>query len=239
MRHRLADLASIRSGYQFRGGLKDETPDTEPVRVMQIKYVEVGNFLPNEVESVRPRKNVEAYAVKQGDVLFLGRGRRFGATLVDVPVEGVTPAYLTWFLNHPETQAALMSLAHKTNIPVISRSVVEELEVDVPSLETQNQIAQLDQLHRREQKLAQELIEKRVQWMDALTLQIARRQPQITSRRTLLYENSRSTIAAAVPCARNRTAARSPRGGARSRCRDWKPARSSHAQARAHRHHAR
>lgn len=70
-----------------------------------------------------------------------------------------------------------MSRAHLTNIPVISRGVVEELEVDVQSLETQNQIAQLDGLHRREQKLAQELSEKRVQWMDALTLQLARTNP--------------------------------------------------------------
>ncbi len=191
MRHRLTDLTSIRSGYQFRGGLKDETTDTEPVRVIQIKDVEAGNFLPDEIESARPRKNVEAYAVKQGDVLFLGRGRRFSATLVNVPVENtiavhlfwilrphdtkqLAPAYLAWFLNHPETQAALMALAHKTNIPVISRSVVEEIEIDVPSLKTQNQIAQLDGMHRREQKLAQELTEKRVQWMDALTLQLAR-----------------------------------------------------------------
>lgn len=191
MKQRLAELASIRSGYQFRGGLKDETPDGTPVRVIQIKDVEDGRLMLESTESVRPRKDVSDYAVERGDVLLLGRGRRFSATPLDVPIEEITiavqffwilrplnfqhlaPDYLAWFLNHPETQNTLTTLSNKTHIPTISRAIVEELEIEVPPLETQKQIAQLDQLNRREQQLASQLSETRAKWMDALTLKLA------------------------------------------------------------------
>lgn len=195
MKQNLKSLASIRSGYQFRGGLKDENPDEAPVRVIQIKDVSAGDIAFDEVDSLRPSKDVSKDAIERGDVLLLGRGRRFFAASVEVPVEELTiavhsfwilrphplqphsesvlPAYLAWFLNHPETQATLSSHSNQTQIPFISRAIVEEIQIEVPPLETQTQIARLDQLNRREQQLAQQLSETRAKWMDALTLQLA------------------------------------------------------------------
>jgi len=185
----LPELVEIRTGYQFRQGVKDETPDGAPVRVIQLKDIEGGRLHAEGLERVRARPG-ERHQVRPKDVLLLMRGRRFTATLVDVPLEdtiathfffvlrsktdALDPAYLAWFLNHPQTQEELVAHAHTTHIPIISRGVVENLTIEVPPLEIQRAIVALNQLKTQEAQLCAQLLEKRAQFVNALTLELAR-----------------------------------------------------------------
>jgi restriction endonuclease S subunit len=73
---------------------------------------------------------------------------------------------LTWFLNSYETQTLLKGQAIGTSIPSISKQVLENLEISVPNIETQEAILQITKLRNREKKLKQQiemLREKQIQ----------------------------------------------------------------------------
>lgn len=65
----------------------------------------------------------------------------------------VIPAYLQWYLNHPDTTKKLVAASKGTSIPLITKDVIEQLEVPIPSLEKQRIIVQLQHLQRRAVKL--------------------------------------------------------------------------------------
>jgi restriction endonuclease S subunit len=68
------------------------------------------------------------------------------------------PQYLAWVLNSHTTQTLLKGQAIGTSIPSISKQVLENLEIAVPSIETQKAILQITKL-RNEEKLLKQKIE--------------------------------------------------------------------------------
>lgn len=124
----------------------------------------------------------EKHLLKDGDVLFAAKGtKNFAAVyenhnepavastsfFVIRPMDkNVLPQYLAWFLNSHSIQMLLKSQATGTSIPSISKQVLENLEMTVPDLETQNVILQITKLRNKEKTLKQEietLREKQVQ----------------------------------------------------------------------------
>jgi restriction endonuclease S subunit len=82
----------------------------------------------------------------------------------------ILPDYLTWYLNLPDTQQQLRAYAKGTSIPSISISILAQLNIDVPSLKTQEQILKIQQLRDREReirtaidKLSQRLVQHQLQ----------------------------------------------------------------------------
>jgi restriction endonuclease S subunit len=69
----------------------------------------------------------------------------------------VLPQYLAWFLNNHTTQTLLKGQAIGTSIPSISKQVLENLEIAVPSIETQKAILQITKLRNKEKSLKQEI----------------------------------------------------------------------------------
>jgi len=65
----------------------------------------------------------------------------------------VLPAYLHWYLNHPATTRKLTTASKGTSIPLITRDVIEQLEVPVPSLEKQRIITQVQHMQQQAIKL--------------------------------------------------------------------------------------
>lgn len=80
--------------------------------------------------------------------------------------KNILPEFLVWFLNHPSIQKLLKRQAIGTSIASISKTVLEELEIAIPSIETQKSILQITQLRNTEKKLYQQiqsLREKQIQ----------------------------------------------------------------------------
>jgi restriction endonuclease S subunit len=124
----------------------------------------------------------EKHLLKVGDVLFAAKGtKNFAAVFenhnepsvastsffVIRPTDNkVLPQYLAWFLNSHSTQALLKGQALGTSIPSISKQVLENLEITIPSIETQQVILQITKLRNKEKSLKQKietLREKQIQ----------------------------------------------------------------------------
>jgi len=63
------------------------------------------------------------------------------------------PEYLQWYLNHPTTTNTLVAASRGTSIPLITRDVVEELEIPLPSVNKQKQIVRLHELQQQAGRL--------------------------------------------------------------------------------------
>jgi len=126
----------------------------------------------------------EKHLLKDGDVLFAAKGtKNFAAVFenhnepsvastsffVIRPTDNkVLPQYLAWFLNNHTTQTLLKGQAIGTSIPSISKQVLENLEITIPSIETQKTILQITKLRNKEKSLKQKietLREKQIQAM--------------------------------------------------------------------------
>jgi restriction endonuclease S subunit len=128
--------------------------------------------------------------VRSGDVLFLSRGQRPWAAVVGelsltcivpssfyilrVDQGRILPGYLAWFLNLPATLMALRSMMRGTNIPFISKSDLQDLQVPLPAMSTQGKIVSLNQLRMQERDLLHSLAEHRKDLINAVCMKLAK-----------------------------------------------------------------
>jgi restriction endonuclease S subunit len=120
-----------------------------------------------------------------GDVLFVSKGRSFFAVLYDgayspavasttflvlrPKTKNILPGYLVWFLNHPKTQTLLWSFAKGSSIPSISKSMLEQLEIQVPEISKQKAILELHKLQLQEKKIVIQISKLRQEYINELT----------------------------------------------------------------------
>jgi hypothetical protein len=196
----LNDIADIRNGYQFRGKVKPlelvtDGRGTLPagvMRVIQIKDIDSDRRLhTGDLVAVAFDSDQEKYEARQGDVLFLARGHRLFATAITEPLRGTVatgyffvlrpsfgkllPRYLAWYINQPPFQAALRVFMKGSHQPLVARKDIEDLEVEIPPLATQEAIVALDDLRVKELRLMEALQKKRSQLVQALSMKAARR----------------------------------------------------------------
>jgi restriction endonuclease S subunit len=159
------------------------------VRVIQIKDIDDDNILRTDGLSTVQVDSPQRYAVNQGDVLFLSRGRQLTATEITQPLTDIiatsyyfilTPkpdfllsGYLAWSLNQRKFQHRLAVVTNTTSIPWVSRADLEELQIEVPPIETQQKIVHLLALHNKQRSLTIDLIDKREQLVTAVCNQLA------------------------------------------------------------------
>jgi restriction endonuclease S subunit len=124
----------------------------------------------------------EKHLLKNGDVLFAAKGtKNFAAVfenhnepsvastsffVIRLTDKKVLPQYLAWFLNNHTTQTLLKGQAIGTSIPSISKQVLENLEIPVPNIKTQEAIVEISKLRNKEKALKQKietLREKQIQ----------------------------------------------------------------------------
>jgi restriction endonuclease S subunit len=122
------------------------------------------------------------HLLKAGDVLFAAKGtKNFAAVFENLNEQAVAstsffvirlvdnnilPEFIVWYLNHPSAQKILKGQAIGTSIVSISKTVLEELEIPIPDIETQKAILRIAQLHKDEKKLKHKietLREKQIQ----------------------------------------------------------------------------
>lgn len=160
----------------------------KPAGVGEVVYLQSKNFdeygqLHSELHPDLVADGIsEKHLLKDGDVLFAAKGtKNFAAVFenhnepsvastsffVIRPTDNkVLPQFLAWFLNNHSTQTLLKGQAIGTSIPSISKQVLENLEITIPSIETQKAILQITQLRNREKSLKQRietLREKQIQ----------------------------------------------------------------------------
>lgn len=134
----------------------------------------------------------EKHLLTQGDVLFAAKGSKNFAALYEsqpagqagknIPAvastsffvirltnsfkDNILPEFLVWLINHPVSQKFLKGKAIGTAMVSISKSVLEDLELIIPDVQTQKAILKISDLHSKEKKIKQQietLREKQIQ----------------------------------------------------------------------------
>lgn len=187
----LKALATLATGYPLaRRGEPD--PDRE-VCVVQLRNIEgTGNLDVSDAPLVwvDSSKIKPDFWLRAGDVLFRSRGPSMPAALVPddlapalaaspiimirVKPDQIDPAYLVWFLNHPKGQRLLQQYSRGTSMPMVNKSALVDLEIDLPPLDVQQKIVELADLQQKEKVLMDMLGNKRQQFVDAVLMKCVR-----------------------------------------------------------------
>lgn len=181
----ISQLVSLTAGHPFRSSIED-VPDGD-VAVVQMKDVDPEHGL-NESNLYRVRltgwKNPDY--LKHGDILFIGRGHRMFAVLIERDLEStvagshffiirvkkneqfIRPDYLTWYINHSRAQRYFSQHIAGSSLPHINRTTLENLPIIVPPLDVQERIVKAHMCRLKEKALLEKLIEKKKQLLDQL-----------------------------------------------------------------------
>jgi len=165
---KLKDIASIQTGLFAR------TVSEGDIVYLQAKHFNENGLIMNNIHPELIRNDsVERHLLNPGDVLFAAKGTRNFAVVFDIRnqpcvastsffvirLQGsfVSPEYLAWYLNHPITQQLLKKQAIGTSIASISKPVLEELEISVPDLKTQQTVLEIARLRSKEKLLKKQI----------------------------------------------------------------------------------
>lgn len=193
-KRRLASICGIQTGFTARGRLEAVTGRGVPaIQLRDLQGENEPDFA--ALPHYRLTGKLDRYTAGNGDVLFRSRGTRNTAIALTQETEAKPVAvmplmilrpdpalldahYLAWFINQPQAQRYFDSRARGTNLRMIPKRCIEELEVAVPDLETQRHIAEIDALARREHELTTRLADKKLAFTNfALLLQAQKTQP--------------------------------------------------------------
>lgn len=168
----------IRDIAEFNFGLHTSKIDNKGVMYLQARnFNENGQFL-NNVENFVDIDNVkEDQILKDGDILFVGKGMRFFSYRYDKEIgeaiassifyvikankKLVLPDYLSCILNHSKSLKYFNSIGSGTSIPSIRKSELSDYEIDLPSLEMQHKIVEIYNIHKQEIEFLDQLREKK------------------------------------------------------------------------------
>jgi restriction endonuclease S subunit len=115
--------------------------------------------------------------IKKSDIIFRARGQNLTAAILNHDISDsivsaplirirantsiVLPEFLWWSINQRSSQVYLTSQSKGTMLKLVSKKVLEDLEITLPSLDQQNHIIKFIKLARQERNLLSEIQKKR------------------------------------------------------------------------------
>lgn len=184
-------LYSISSGFSFRNKIEnDENGDLLVVQLKDLResYSAIGDNL-TKVSSVLIGRN---YTLEKGDILFIAKGSNNYALEFDINLPNVIassaffvlrpdtatvePGYLAWYLNQGDAQRYFKQNTAGTYIPNINMGTVENMSIEIPSMETQKKVVAIDRLRKRERLLQDEIARKNDVVIQAILLQLLKKE---------------------------------------------------------------
>jgi restriction endonuclease S subunit len=171
----LRDVAQLSVGYPFRNTCVPGESGTLACFLRDVDSdgsLNVGAL--RRVEDVKPNGSHLAVA---GDIVFRSRGGSFVSALVPVldedllvvaPMirirvnrERVLPEYLVWYMNGANWAVFFKEFAKGSAMPLISKTVLEQMPVKLPNLRVQQTIADLVKLSRKEHEILAEIVKQK------------------------------------------------------------------------------
>lgn len=169
----IADCARVLPGFSVAGRIEHDPEGTHQL-ILTKHLVDGVPYRYQDTDELRiaPRAGAEEYLVVPGDVLFMSRGTRNRAWVVaEVPPRTIAPVsfyrlrpgpmvdceFLAWFLNQSPAQAAIGQVRTGAGTPLVQRQGFEQIEVLVPPLDKQRDIAALGRLLAEDRLLRQRL----------------------------------------------------------------------------------
>lgn len=187
MRIKLKEIALVQMGYSFR--MRLEPIKKGNIAVIQMKdltaenHVDISNLTRIHLDEMKPH-----HLVKKKDIIFRSRGLDTTAAILENDIEAavvaapllkisvkrsqVLPEYLNWLINQNSSQAYFAKYAERTIQTMISKQVLDNLEVTVPTQEKQKSVMQLAKLANKEQQLIQQLAARRKMYINKILMQL-------------------------------------------------------------------
>jgi len=176
MKIKLLKIAEIKSGYLFKSRIINDRYGK--IKVIQLKDIDDNGVIHmNKLLTISDEEIKGADFLKKGDIIFKSKSARHIAAvfnedsnntivtvhffLLRLKTDQILPEYLAWYINQKPAQRYFKTNAGGTRIPIVTKKILEELEVVVPSLSTQEKIAAVNNLFMKEKKLLTELKEKK------------------------------------------------------------------------------
>ena len=169
----LEDCAEVLPGFSIQGRIAHDPEGTH--QLLLTRHLRAGvpyEYSAKDELRISPGREATLYELRVDDVLFMSRGTLNRAwvlesipdrTLAPVsfyvirPRKDVDGAYLAWYLNQPPAQAAIDAIRTGAGTPLVQRSAFQELEVTLPPLTVQRDVAALGALLARERELRKSL----------------------------------------------------------------------------------
>jgi hypothetical protein len=173
----ISQLADIRTGFTFREAssgkqsgeiLGLQIRDIRNVKVIDPDHLSVINWQgSDQLPTLMPGEVVlAAKGSYNRAALFLGQQHQVipSSQLLVLSVRdkgSISPSFLCWVLNYPETQRRMAEFQSGTNIFSISKKALQALTIPLPSRQVQDQILRLDALLDEERRVTEALIDNR------------------------------------------------------------------------------
>jgi len=167
MKIKLGELAALSTGYY-----------TKPAQPEEVVYVQGRDLVQSVVlkddlsPSVPMDDRLTKHLLKSGDVLISSKGSSFPCAVwrgtvkavastqflvIDLNTQNLIPEFLVWYLNTDELQLYLQRNARGSSMLSLNKSVLEELEIPIPTIQIQESIVNYYMLSMKENELQQKL----------------------------------------------------------------------------------
>lgn len=166
---------SVSSGFSFREKIKNDPNGN--IRVIQLKdfennYTSIGE----DCYIVDGSKIKNKYILNSGDILFISKGSNNYALsfykkddfpsiassslfVIQVDETVAYPPYIAWYINQKKIQTYLKTNEMGTYVPNINKSTVEQMPIELPTIEKQMLIAKIAELNNKEQNIYHRITE--------------------------------------------------------------------------------
>lgn len=181
LKKQLYHIANVHSGIYAK-------PDYQG----EVYYIQARHF-DSDLEFntlVKPDLKLEGkitkHLLQKGDVLLAAKGNDNFAVqykgliklavassmfiVIRIKDSNVLPEYVTWYLNLQATQKYLQSASRGSALPSLTQSLVEQIEIDIPSLQKQQAVVQFQSLRKKERFLYKKLDALKEQEIQTLLL---------------------------------------------------------------------
>ncbi|NOZ53190.1 MAG: restriction endonuclease subunit S [Gammaproteobacteria bacterium] len=174
----ISDCAAVLPGFSIKTRVEHEPDGTHQVLMAKhLKDSQPYRYHDDDEIRITPAPSANKYLLKNGDIVFISRGVRNSAHVIEQASvatiasstlyilrvsPGVNAYYLAWCINQSPLQIAIKKARTGAGTPLVQRGKFAEIIVPLPCLEKQRKIAALAALMNREKNLREELLRQTV-----------------------------------------------------------------------------
>ena len=177
----LRTISTIQSGYSFRGKIPTD-PDGS-IGILQMKDVNTEGIDWDNLSRLNPQKKKVPSFLQPTDIIFCGRGTKIFAVpvlkkinnivagqqfFVIRPMSEIPSEYLSWYINSNHGQKYLWKNAGGSSIINVTKDVLENLPIYLPSQSKLEALTGLIKSTELEKYKYEQLSKKRQEFLEAI-----------------------------------------------------------------------
>lgn len=189
---KLSDVADVSIIFVFRDKAPEENPDGNVLAFSIRDLVSNWPLKSSNLTRAFVDERKLTTSANAGDILLPGRGQSFPARFYDGALGPILPAgqvyvirskdpnkilpeYLSWYLNRPSVQQMIKQNLTGTTIPALNKSVLANIQIEVPSHYAQRKIAELQNLFDARSAIRRQLLDLQGQELELIGAEIIKK----------------------------------------------------------------